>query len=354
MATVILTGGGTAGHCTPNIALLPYLKKRFDKIYYFGSSNGIEKPIANKAGIEYFALPTIGLKRKFTPNNLKIPFVLLSGINRAKSLIKKLKPDVIFSKGGYVALPTVIAGHKLNVPVIAHESDLTVGLANRISAKYCKALLTSFPETAKEIKNGRYVGSPVRRELFYANLQDGLKFFNLSGLKPVLLVFGGSLGAKSINSLVRKALDILLNKYDIIHIVGKNNIDNSINKKGYYQFEYVDKMAYAYAVSSVCLTRAGANTIFELLALNKPAVLIPLSKNASRGDQVENAEYFFKKGLLYRLIGNDITPEQLSLMIDGAYHNRDNLAENIKAGNFSDKGREIVDIIAQHIKVNDN
>ena len=156
MATVILTGGGTAGHCTPNLALIPYLKNHFDNIYYFGSEQGIEKTLVKKAGVEYFTIPSIGLKRKLTFKNLKIPFVLVSGINKAKTLLKKLKPDVIFSKGGYVALPTVIAGHKLGIPVIAHESDLTVGLTNRISAKYCNAVLTSFPETAKTVKNGRY------------------------------------------------------------------------------------------------------------------------------------------------------------------------------------------------------
>lgn len=349
MATIILTGGGTAGHCTPNIALIPYLKKKFDKIYYFGSENGIEKTLIKKQGIEYFSIPAIGLKRKFTLNNFKIPFVLLNGIKTAKTLIKKLQPDVIFSKGGYVALPTVIAGHKQNVPVIAHESDLSIGLTNKISAKYCNKVLTSFPETAQQVKNGKYIGSPIRKDLFSVSKNDGLKFFNLSGKKPVLLVFGGSLGATSINSLLVKSLSLILPKYDVIHVVGKNRINNSLIKDGYYQFEYIDKMAYAYAASSVCITRAGANTVFELLSLNKPSVLIPLSKDASRGDQLENAEYFYKKGLIYQLVGNDISSNQLALIVDSAYNNRNNLIDNMKKYNLTDKSKEIVDILASYI-----
>jgi len=223
MATIILTGGGSAGHVTPHLAILPYIKKDFDKIYYLGSNNGIEKNIINNENIPYYSLPCAKLNRSFSLKNFTIPFKLMSGIKKAENLIDRLKPDIIFSKGGYVALPVVIAGKRKNIPIIAHESDYTIGLANKISSKYCKRVLTSFPETAKHIKNGEYVGAPIRKNCSSLSKSEIYKSFGFSGQKPVILVFGGSQGAFAINQSLNTALPDLLPKFDIIHICGKNN-----------------------------------------------------------------------------------------------------------------------------------
>ena len=232
MSKIILTGGGTAGHCTPHLAILPYLKEEFNEIYYIGSYNGIEKTLCEKAGIKYYGVSTAKLKRSFSLDNFTMPLKVLKGVRECVKIIDEIKPDVIFSKGGFVAVPTVIAGKKRRVPVISHESDFSIGLANKITAKYCEKVLTSFPETAKTLKNGYYVGAPIRSELFVSNREDALKYFNLSGDKPILLVLGGSQGATFINNAVTDALLELLPTFDVIHSVGKGNLKN-INKKGY-------------------------------------------------------------------------------------------------------------------------
>ncbi len=345
MATIILTGGGTAGHCTPHLALLPYLKKDFDKIYYIGSEFGIERKIIEGVSIEYFFVDCAKLNRSFTLKNFTIPFKVLRGINQASKLISKLKPDVIFSKGGYVALPTVIAGKRHKVPVISHESDYSVGLANKLTSRYCKKVLTSFPKTAKEIKNGEYVGSPIRQNLFNVSKEDAKKYFNFLNNKPILLVTGGSQGANAINNCVRKALPLLLEKFNVLHICGKGNIDQSIKMKGYIQIEYLNNMEYAFACASVCLSRAGANTVFELLSLNIPCVLVPLPKGNSRGDQILNAIYFYKLGLTSILFQDMLTPYSLVNEINATYNNRLNLKQNFLRHPIKDASREISRII---------
>ena len=224
MATIILTGGGTAGHVTPHLAILPYVKNDFDKIYYIGSKNGIERDIIEKENIPYYPVSCAKLNRSLDAKNFIMPFKVVSGIIQAGKILDKLKPDVIFSKGGYVSVPTVLAAKKRGIPVIAHESDYSIGLANRITSRYCKKVLTSFPETAKQIKNGEFVGPPIRKCLFNVVKKQAYADFGFSGQKPVLLITGGSQGAKTINSVVREALNDLLPKFDVIHICGKNNL----------------------------------------------------------------------------------------------------------------------------------
>ena len=323
MATIILTGGGTAGHCTPHLAILPYLKKRFDKIYYIGSHFGVEKDIISKTGIPYYSVDTAKLRRSLSLKNLTIPFTVLKGISQAKKIIKDLKPSVIFSKGGFVSIPTVIAGSRLGVPIIAHESDLTVGLANKISSRYCDKVLTSFPETAKSLKNGVYLGAPIRDSLFQVNKDSAIKEFNFKNKNPVLLITGGSLGATKINETVWQALPILLSKYNIIHITGKGNRLNK-SLSGYYQTEFMFDIEKAFAVADVCVSRAGSNTVFELLALRKNCLLIPLPRTASRGDQILNAEYFNKSGHANLLYQENLTTNSLIEEIDKTYKNRFN------------------------------
>ena len=349
MATIILTGGGTAGHCIPHLAVLPYLKNDFKKIYYIGSKNGIEKDIITNANIPYYSVPCAKLIRSISVKNLTIPFKVLTGIRDAGKLLDKLKPDVIFSKGGFVSVPTVIAANKRNIPIVAHESDYTVGLANKLTAKFCKKVLTSFPDTAKALKNGEYVGSPVRKELFSANKKEALDFFSFSGNKPILLVTGGSQGAKVINNALRNSLDDLLPKYDIIHVCGKNNLSPDIKQNGYYQAEFINKMEYAFAAASVCVSRAGSNTVFELLSLNIPCVLIPLPKGNSRGDQVLNAEYFQRLGMVSVLPQNVLTAQSLTQAINSTYSNRYNLIKNINKNQIKDASRQISRILADYL-----
>lgn len=348
MATLILTGGGTAGHCIPNIALLPYLKDKFDKIYYIGSENGIEKDLISKTNIPFYSVPCVKLSRTNAFENVKLPFKLYSGIKEAKKLIDELNPDVVFSKGGFVSVPTVIAASKKKIPVISHESDLSPGLANKFTAKYCKKVLTTFPETAKKFKNGEFVGSPIRKSLFNDKKVD-IKQFGFSDTKPILLVTGGSQGAKAINNTLRSALPTILTKFNVIHICGKGNLDNKFNPKGYYQIEYTDKIENAFAVCSVCVSRAGANTLFELLSLKIPCILIPLPKGESRGDQVDNANYFEKLGLVNVLTQENLTPESLAFAINSTYTNRNNIRKNIEKRPIFDASEKIVNILTNYI-----
>ena len=349
MATIILTGGGTAGHVTPHLAILPYLKKDFDKIYYIGSENGIEKEIVERAGIKFYSTPCVKLIRKFTLKNLRIPFTLINGVRKAEKLIDLLKPDVIFSKGGYVALPTVIAASKKRVPVIAHESDLTVGLSNRITAKYCKKVLTSFPDTANTLKNGEFVGAPIRRSLFAVKKSDAVNYFNFKKEKPILLVTGGSSGAKFINEVLRNSLEYLLKTFNVIHICGKGNLSDFEFGEGYYQTEYMNNVEYAFRAADICVTRAGSNTLFELLSLKLPCVVIPLPKTVSRGDQLKNADYFKKLGLVSVIEQENLTENSLKKEIASVYAHKDRIAENFKSHPINDASQKIADTIAAEI-----
>ena len=346
MATIVLTGGGTAGHCTPHLALLPYLKNDFKDIYYIGSEKGLERSIIEKEKISYYHVPCVKLSRNFSIKNFTIPFTLLSGINKAKKILKTLKPDVIFSKGGYVALPTVIAGKTLGIPVISHESDYSMGLANKISSKYSVKVLTAFRDTAKACKNGEYIGSPIRKNNNPPSRKDALSYFGFSGNKPVLLVTGGSLGAKKINQTLIEALPELLRTYDVIHLCGKGNFNENIKHQGYFQAEFLSNMQTALSVSSICVSRAGANTLFELLSLNIPTLLIPLPKGVSRGDQVENAYYFQKLGMVSVLPQDCLTINSLILNINATYNSRNTINKHLQLHPIKDMSRQISRIIA--------
>jgi len=352
MKTLVLTGGGTAGHCLPNIALIPELKKYFDKIIYIGSKNGLEKNLAEENGLDFYAIPCAKLNRNITIKNFAIPFSVVNGAIKAGKILDKIKPNVIFSKGGYVAVPVIYAGKKRKIPIISHESDLSLGLANKITAKHCEKVLTSFPETAKLLNNGLYVGSPLRQSLFTASKKDALKKFKLTGEKPVILITGGSLGSKTINKSVKDALPLLLDKFDVIHQCGKNNLEKIKTPKGYIQTEFISDMNMAYACADVCVCRAGSNTIFELIALKKPCVLIPLPKGASRGDQVQNAEYFQKKGLVNVLPQSVLTPESLFNAITSSYANRVNIRKTLEQNKIIYSNEKIAEILSNACEKN--
>ena len=306
MKKIVLTGGGSAGHAVPNLALLPLLQGRYD-VRYLGT-DGVEKRIFAPTGIPFYTISAVKLVRGSVTKNLLLPVRLLQSVRQARRVLQEIAPDLVFSKGGYVALPAVLAAKKLGIPVLTHESDLTPGLANRLIARRCRAVLTAFPETAQRLKNAKFTGSPVRQELFEADRNAALKKYGFSGERPVLLCFGGGSGSAAINAALDKALPDLLKKWDVLHIRGKGVFDK---KQGYVPLEYEQDMASAYACADFVLSRAGANTLFELLALKKPALLIPLENRRSRGDQAQNAAYFLQRGLCCVLPEKQLTPQRL-------------------------------------------
>ncbi len=287
---IVLTGGGTAGHVVPNLALIPYLKNYFNEVYYIGSTNGIENQLVTS--IPFYTIDCVKFVRKSILKNLAIPVKLIKSVNASKKILRDIKPDVVFSKGGYVGLPVVIASKKLGIPAIGHESDITVGLANKISAKYTKEILTSFKPTATILPNGRYVGPPLKDGLGdYPKTKARLEF-NFTENKPVLFVFGGSLGAKALNDAVKSNLLMLLKKYNVLHVTGKNGYDGKIKAVGYTEIPYLNDMSKGYSVADVVVSRCGSNSAFEIISLKKPVVFVPLPKGVSRGDQELNANYF--------------------------------------------------------------
>jgi len=313
---IILTGGGTAGHVTPNIALMPYLKKKDYEISYIGSYEGIEKKlISDFPDITYYGISTGKFRRYFDVKNFTDPFRVIKGYAEARKILKKIHPDVIFSKGGFVSVPVVRAASSLHIPCIIHESDMTPGLANRLCIPVAKKICCNFPETMKLLPENKAVlsGSPIRDELFRGRKESALLLCGFNVLKPVIMVIGGSLGSASINKIVRSALPQLLKDFQVVHICGKDKIDNlSLNTTGYKQFEYVkNELKDIYAMSDIVISRAGANVISEILALKKPNLLIPLPAASSRGDQLLNAHSFESQGYSMVIQENALTPETL-------------------------------------------
>ncbi len=315
MKKIILTGGGTAGHVTPNIALLPALRQAGYEISYIGSYTGIEKELIEKEGIKYYGISSGKLRRYKSLQNLTDPFRVIKGFFQARSLIKKIKPDVIFSKGGFVSVPVVLAAKSCKVRTIIHESDLTPGLANKLAFPAATKVCCNFPETIPYLPEGKAVlsGSPIRQELLHGDRQLGLDFCGFNSEKPVLMIMGGSIGSVAINNAVRECLSKLLDNFQIVHLCGKGNLDSSLEGcTGYSQFEYISKeLPHVFAAADALISRAGANSICELLALHKPNLLIPLSKAASRGDQILNARSFEKQGYSMVIEEEDVNSESL-------------------------------------------
>lgn len=300
MKRIVLTGGGTAGHVTPNIALLPRLQELGYDVHYIGSYEGIEKTLMEGCHIPYYGISSGKLRRYFDLKNFSDPVNVAKGFFEASKLLKKLKPDVVFSKGGFVSVPVVLAAKKLRIPVVIHESDMTPGLANKLSLPAASYVCCNFPETLNHLPKGKSVlsGSPIRKELLTGEKGKALRFTGLSGKKPVLLIIGGSLGSVIVNEAVRSILPKLLKKFDIIHLCGKGKLDQTLTAMdGYVQYEYIDReLKDLFALADIVISRAGANSICEFLALRKPSLLIPLSAAASRGDQILNARSFEKQG----------------------------------------------------------
>ena len=351
MKRIILTGGGTAGHVTPNIALLPRLKELGYDIQYIGSYTGIEKELIEPFGIPYHGISSGKLRRYFSVQNFTDPFRVLKGFREAHKLIRQLKPDVIFSKGGFVSVPVVLAGKRCKVPVIIHESEMTPGLANKIAIPSAAKVCCNFPETLKSLPEGKAVltGSPIRQELLSGNKIAAMDMCHFTSDKPVILVIGGSLGAVAVNNAVREALPELLKDFQIIHLCGKGKMDESLKDvEGYCQFEYIkNELRNLFALADIVISRAGANAICELLALHKPNLLIPLSANASRGDQILNARSFERQGFSLVLEEEQLTKETLLAAVKNLYENRTTFINSMKNSGQQDSIGTIIKLIEE-------
>lgn len=349
--TIILTGGGSAGHTTPNLALLPYLRQEHYEIHYIGSLDGIEKDIiSNVPDITYHGIPCGKLRRYFSWKNFSDPFRILSGYQEAKKLMKKLQPEVVFSKGGFVSVPVVAAAHARKVPVVSHESDISMGLANKLSKRYATHICLTFPDVLKEIQPpvGIYTGSPIRSELYEGNAEKGRAFLGFDQ-KPVLLMMGGSLGAQAINVALRAALPELLREMNVVHLCGKGNLDDTLSHtKGYAQFEYINKeLADIMALSDYILSRAGSNSIHEFLALKKPMLLIPLPLSASRGDQILNAKSFTERNFAITLEQEQLDADSLIAAIHTLCKQASAMTAAMQAEPNADGTKAIFDVIMQ-------
>ena len=352
MKRIILTGGGTAGHVTPNMALIPTLRELGYDVQYIGSYTGIEKSLMEDMGVPYHGIASGKLRRYFSLQNFTDPFRVLKGFFQADRLIKQLKPDVIFSKGGFVSVPVVIAAGRRQVSAIIHESDMTPGLANKLCFRSAKKICCNFPETLKLLPADKAVlsGSPIRRELLEGDKKAGRSFTGFGDDKPVVMVIGGSLGAANVNKAVRSILPELLKKYNVIHLTGKGKSDASLNNTpGYRQYEYIkEELKDLFALADVVISRAGANAICELLALKKPNILIPLPSGSSRGDQLLNAESFKRQGYSMVLTEDILTDELLLKTIDELYDNRNSYIETMTASTQNDAINTIISLIKDY------
>ncbi len=355
MKKIVMTGGGTAGHVTPNIALMPALQKEGYEISYIGSYDGIEKRLIEEQNIPYYGISSGKLRRYFDVKNFSDPFKVLKGYGQSIKLLKRIKPDVVFSKGGFVSVPVVLAARHCHIPAIIHESDITPGLANRIAIPKATKVCCNFPETLKYLPADKAVltGSPIRSNLFTGDKERAFalcKFEDHS--KSTLLVVGGSSGSKVINTAIRNLLPELIKTYNIIHLCGKGNVDNELlDTIGYTQFEYADEeLSDMFALADLVISRAGANAICELLALHKPNILIPLSAAASRGDQILNANSFRSQGFSYVLEEEELTNTTLLEAIEHVCRKRDDYITAMEESNTHNSIETIVGLIKDATK----
>lgn len=352
MKKIVLTGGGTAGHVTPNIALLPALKKAGYEITYMGSHDGIEKKLISDFDIPYVGISAGKFRRYFDLKNFTDPFRVMKGFSEAKKFLKEYRPDIVFSKGGFVSVPVVRAAAALKIPCILHESDMTPGLANKLCVSVAKKVCCNFPETLKLLPEEKAVltGSPIRSELSRGNKIEGLNMCGFSANKPVIMVIGGSLGAANVNKAVRDALPGLLADYQVVHLCGKDKVDNLLlNTPGYKQFDYVKtELKDLFAMADLVISRAGANAICELLALKKPNILIPLPAASSRGDQLLNARSFESQGFSIVIDEDDLTTELLVDKVHELYFNRQNYHDAMARSGQMDSISTIMRLIEEH------
>jgi len=345
---VVLTGGGTAGHVTPNLAIIPKLKEKGYEVEYIGTKEGMENAIVSEAGVPFHAVSAGKLRRYLSMKNLTDPFRMLKGISQSKKILKSINPCAVFSKGGFVGVPVVLAARRLKIPVVLHESDYTPGLANRICIPRAQKICVSFKSTLKHIPEGKgvYTGLPIRSELLEGDRERGLKLCGFKGERPVLLIMGGSTGARALNELVDAAMPGILAKFDVIHIRGNENLLSGLVPPGYRQFGFAGReLADIYAASDIAVSRAGATAVFELLALKLPALLIPLPKSASRGDQIQNARYFERNGFSHSADQEKLCPDALLGEINRLYRDREKLRAAMERDAAADAAANVVKVI---------
>lgn len=351
MKRIVLTGGGTMGHVTPHLAIIPKLLEAGYDIHYVGTANGMEAPkMQSVEGVTYHAVKSGKLRRYFSWQNFTDVFRVIAGAFQSAHLMGKLKPDVVFSKGGFVAVPVVVGAWFHRIPVLCHESDLTPGLANKLCKPFAKRFATTFPECAEALgSKAEMTGTPLRPELFAGSREKGLSFLGFDGKKPVLLMMGGSSGAQAVNAALRGALGTLTETFDIAHICGKGNLDASLEgTPGYTQVEFLDAdLPDVLACTDMVLSRAGANALCEFQALCRPMLLVPYPKGASRGDQILNAQSLQKRGLCHILYQENMTPETLIQAIAETWEDRDTLTENLRNAPPADGSARVLELIEE-------
>lgn len=353
MKKIIMTGGGTAGHVNPNLALVPGLVAINYEIKYIGSKKGIEKEIIERSKIPYFAISSGKLRRYFDVKNFTDPFRVMAGFVEAVAILRKEKPNLVFSKGGFVSVPVVMAASMLKIPVLSHESDITPGLANKLGARFADKLLVTFPDTLAEVgEKGILVGSPIRNELFEGDRDKGQGILKFEENRSTILVMGGSIGSVKINTALRAALPALLETFNIIHLCGKGNVAEDLKDlPGYRQYDYITKeMKHFLQVADLVVSRAGANSIFEFLALNKPNLLIPLSRASSRGDQILNARSFEENGYSKVLEEEELTETTLKRSIQDLYRDKDVYIESMRKSDLINGTSKIIQLIEKYAK----
>lgn len=348
---IVLTGGGTMGHVTPNLALLPHLLAKGYEVHYIGTEKGVEADkLQAVEGIHYHAVKSGKLRRYFDWKNFTDPFRVLAGAVQSARLMGKIKPDVCFSKGGFVAVPVVFGAWLHRIPVVCHESDLTPGLANRLCTPFARRVATTFPECAEALgSKAECVGTPLRPELFAGDRAAGLKLLGFSGVKPVLLMMGGSLGAQAVNKALREALPKLLPRFDVVHICGKGNLDAALaSTAGYVQKEFVlGELPDIFAACDLVLSRAGSNALMEFQALARPLLLVPYPKGASRGDQILNARSLEKRGLCHVLLQENMTADTLTDALLSTWADREKLVAAVKAAPPADGTMRVLEMIEE-------
>ena len=354
MKKIVLTGGGTLGHVTPHLALIPRLREEGYEIHYIGTENGMEADkMRSVPGVTYHAVKSGKLRRYFSWQNFTDPFRVMAGAVKSARLMGQIRPNVVFSKGGFVAVPVVFGAWVHRIPVLCHESDLTPGLANKLCKPFAKRFATTFPECAEALgPKAEMTGTPLRPELFSGTREKGLKLLGFDGSKPVLLMMGGSSGAQSVNKALREALPVLTEHFDVAHLCGKGNLDESLQgRKGYTQIEFLDAdLPDALACSDLVLSRAGANALCEFQALGKPMLLVPYPKGASRGDQILNARSLEKRGLCHVLAQEEMTAETLTEAVMETWKDRERLEEalrNAPPANGTERGLELIEEVQE-------
>lgn len=348
---ILFTGGGTAGHVIVNLALIPVYQQNGWEIDYIGSYEGIERDLIEPLeGVTYHPVSTGKLRRYMSIENFKDPFKVLKGTLQAYRIIGKRKPAVIFSKGGFVSVPVVMAAKLRGVPAVIHESDYTPGLANKLSIPFSKKVLATFEETLGFLPEQKreHVGAVIREELFTGSREKGLAYAGLTGKKPVLLIMGGSGGSHKINETVRTSLPNLLQSFEIIHICGQGKVESDYNQEGYTQFEYVNEdLKHVFAATDYVLSRAGSNAIFEFLAMRIPMLLIPLSLEASRGDQIVNARSFKERGYAQVLEEENLNEEKLAQELEQLVKASPVIKDKMKQFEASATRDRVIEIIDQ-------